>query len=633
MIIPPKNLSKPHTNVTFRAIVIGFLLIPVNTYFIMWNHLKYWSTLPTTISLIYNAVISLMILVSLNFLIQRFAPGLALKHSEFMTVYMMLSISSALAGHDMIQTVMPTMSDGFWFATPENEWRQLFWGHLPPWMVVGNLSILEGFYEGESTFYTQHHFWGWVRPAIWWAVFLTSLTWVMICLSALLRKQWIEHERLSYPIIQLPLEMTRPDGRLFKSKMMWLGFAIAGGIDLINGLHVFWPAFPEIPVRQAEIGHYFTENPWDALGWTPLYILSFAVGLGFLMSLEMSFSVWFFYFFWKFERVAGKAFGLTAFPRFPYDQSQVVGGYLMLSCLALYGGRNYLLSIFNNLFWLKNDESHPRWIVWGLIGGLLFLLVFSSKGGLTLWVAGFYFLFYYLLSMGITRVRAEVGPPTNEVSATPHGFLVDVFGSRQLVPPSLTTIRLYMAFNRGSRAHVMPHTLEGFKVADATRLDKPHQLVWVMVLATITGTLAAFWAYLDVGYRIGVVSDLGVGGYNTLRGWLYHPTDTDFVSVAFMGVGALFVGLLWWLRTIFPLWPFHPAGYLIGSSSWTIGWLWFSIFISWIVKVTLLKIGGIRLYRKAYPLFLGLLLGEFTIGGAWVLIRLFSGVTVYSFYR
>ena len=203
--------------------------------------------------------------------------------------------------------------------------------------------------------------------------------------------------------------------------------------------------------------------------------------------------------------------------------------------------------------------------------------MFSYRGGLALWVGGFYFLFYYLLSIGITRVRAEVGPPTNDVSATPHGFLVDVFGSRQLAPQSLAMIRLYMAFNRGSRAHVMPHTLEGFKVADATQRDKPHQLVLVMVIATITGTLAAFWAYLDVGYRIGVVSVgqyLGIVGYNTLRGWLYHPTDTDFVSVAFMAVGALFVGLLWWLRTIFSLWPFHPAGYLIGSSSWNVGWLY-----------------------------------------------------------
>jgi hypothetical protein len=162
----------------------------------------------------------LIILVSLNFLIQRFAPRFALKHGEFMTVYVMLSVSSALAGHDMIQTVMPTISDGFWFATPENEWKQLFWRHLPSWMVVDNFSTLEGFYEGESTFYTPHHFRHWIWPTVWWTAFLTGLTWVMICLSVLLKKQWIEHERLSYPIIQLPLEMTRPDGRLFKSKMM-----------------------------------------------------------------------------------------------------------------------------------------------------------------------------------------------------------------------------------------------------------------------------------------------------------------------------------------------------------------------------------------------------------------------------
>ena len=635
----PNNPSTPRTNVTLRAVIVGMLLIPVNTYFIMGNHLKYWSTLPTTISLIYNAIISLLFLIGFNFLIQRLTPRFALRHGEFMTIYVMLSVSSALAGHDMIQTVMPTITDGFWFATPENEWKQLFWRHLPAWMMVDNFSTLEQFYEGESTFYLPRYFQDWIRPAIWWTVFLTMLVWVMICLSAILRKQWIEHERLSYPIIQLPLIMSHPTGRLFKSRMMWLGFAIAGGIDLFNGLHVFWPAWPEFPVRQAEIGQYFTEKPWNAMGWTPLYILSFAVGLGFLMPLEMSFSVWFFYFFWKFERVLGQAIGLSALPQFPYDRSQVMGGYLALAGLSLYGGRRYLLSIFKRLAqgWSrttgsKNDEDRPHWAVWGLIAGLIFLLSVSYKGGMALWTAGFYFLFYYLLSIGITRVRAEVGPPTNEVSATPHDFLVDVFGSRQLTPPSLAMIRLYMTFNRGSRAHVMPHTLESFKAADAVGL-KTHRLVGAMVLAMVLGALAAFWAYLDVGYRIGVVSDLGVGGYNTLRGWLYYPTETDLASVIFMGVGALFVGLFWWLRTQFPFWPFHPAGYVIGSSSWTVGWLWFSIFISWAVKVILLKVGGIRLYRKVSPLFLGLLLGEFTIGGGWVLIRLFFGVTVYSFYR
>jgi hypothetical protein len=125
----------------------------------------------------------------------------------------------------------------------------------------------------------------------------------MLCLDVLLRRQWIEHERLSYPIVQLPLAMTQPEGRFFKSKMMWIGLAIAALINLLNGLHALYPAVPGIPLRQANIGGYFTEKPWNAMGSTPIYVLPFAVGLGYLMPLELSFSIWFFYLFWKMERV------------------------------------------------------------------------------------------------------------------------------------------------------------------------------------------------------------------------------------------------------------------------------------------------------------------------------------------
>lgn len=54
------------------------------------------------------------------------------------------------------------------------------------------------------------------------------------------------------------------------------------------------------------------------MGWTPLYILPFGVELGFLMSLEMSFPLWFFYLFWKGEQILGKAMGLQNLPGFPY---------------------------------------------------------------------------------------------------------------------------------------------------------------------------------------------------------------------------------------------------------------------------------------------------------------------------
>ncbi len=636
----PIGNQPPHTGLTFRAVILALALMPVNTYFIITNEVKYIGTLATTMSLIYNVVISLTVLIIVNALLKRFLPRFVLQQGELMTIYMMLSLSSAIAGHDVMQTVVPTLSHGFWFATPENEWKTLFWRYLPAWLTVRDPLSLLDFYEGQSTPYTEAHLRPWLQPILWWTVLLAVLIWVMICMDAILRRQWITRERLAYPIVQLPLEMTRADGSLFRSKMMWLGFAVAGGIDLMNGLHVLFPAFPEIPVRQAEIGQFFTEKPWNAMGWTPLYILPFGLGLGFLMPLEMSFSLWFFFLFWKAERVLGRALGLASFPGFPYEGPQSIGAFFAIACFALYGGRRYFISVFKNLLRDQpGEENEPmkyRWAVLGLTGGVIFLLVFSYHGGMALWMAGLYFLTYYLLAIAVGRIRAEVGPPTNEMFlVNPRLFITDAIGTRRIPPPSLVMMGFYYTFNRGYRAHPMPHILEGFKVADATQMA-PRRLIGVMVLAVVAGILTTFWAYLTLAYGSGgdnINVGLGHGAYANMKSWLYNPTETNVPAVLFMGVGFLFTGFLWAIRMRFPLWPFHPAGYAIASSPWTFGWVWFSVFISWAVKATVLKVGGIRLYRKTLPFFLGLLFGEYIVGGGWVLIRVFWGIEVYSFYR
>ena len=630
-----------HPGVTFRAILLGVILIPPNTYFIMANHLRFWSTLPTTMSLIYNVVVTLVVLTCLNFLLKLLLPRFALRQGELLTIYVILSISSAIAGHDMMQTVVPVIPNGFWFATAENEWQQLFWRYLPSWMTLSELSVLQDFYDGDTSFYRQRYLMAWWEPILWWTIFLSVLIWVMICIDLILRKQWIDRERLTYPIVRLPIELTYSDGRLFKNNMLWLGFAIAGGIDLINGIHAFVPTFPEIPVRKANLGVYFTEKPWSAIGWTPVYILSFGVGLAFLMPLEMSFSLWFFYLFWKGERVLGSAMGLQVLPEFPYDGPQGVGAYLAIACFGLYGGRKHFYGVFRNLIGKRDgnlppemrDSTNYRWPVAGLIGGLLFLFIFSNRGGMAVWMIALYFLIYYLLALGITRVRAEVGPPTHEMFvANPRQFIIDSLGSRMISPQNLTMMSLYFAFNRGYRAHPMPHTLEAFKLVEVANM-RARRMVVALMCGVFFGILASFWAYLVVSYNIGANPGLGTGGYNLLRSWLYYPTETNIPAVAFMGVGFLFTGFLWWLRTRFPMFPFHPTGYAVASSMWTFGWLWFSVFISWGIKNLVLRFGGIRLYHKVLPLFLGLILGQFIVGGTWVLIRLIWRISVYSFYR
>ncbi len=51
---------------------------------------------------------------------------------------------------------------------------------------------------------------------------------------------------------------------------------------------------------------------------------------------------------------------------------------------------------------------------------------------------------------------------------------------------------------------------------------------------------------------------------------------------------------------------------------------WFSCLVAWTLKVFILRYGGMRLFLKARPWFLGMVLGEFGMAVVWAVI---SGIT------
>lgn len=136
-----KNRSLSHIGASWRAILIGAILAPVNVYWIMIMNSADQSY-PTTVSLYFNVIFSIFILALLNSLINRLSPEDALKQGELLTVYTMLAIASSISGCDFSIVLISIIPHAFWFATPENEWAELFHQHVPDWIVVRDHQVL-----------------------------------------------------------------------------------------------------------------------------------------------------------------------------------------------------------------------------------------------------------------------------------------------------------------------------------------------------------------------------------------------------------------------------------------------------------------------------------------------------------
>ena len=627
---PHKLLPQPRTRIT--AILLGLILIPLNNYWIMAGA-TWGSGYPTTFSLFFNVVFFLFFLTLINLGVQRISPTFAFNPSELLLIYAMLSVASGICGLDMMQVLITFVGGVKWLATPENEWKELFFRHIPDWLVVSDSLTLQGFHEGESTFYLERHITHWLMPVLVWSGFISIVAFVMLCLTVLVRKQWIETEKLSYPIIQLPLHLTLNAPSFFRSKAMWMGFAIAGGMDFINGLHFLYPVVPGFGGTLYNLAPFFTDAPWNAIGWTPIPIFPYAVGLAFFMPLDLSFSCWFFYLFWKAERILGSMLGLHNLPKFPYIEEQTSGAYIGLCLLAVWVTRHHIRRIFIAV--VRGDRvDEPigyRTAMLGLLIGFITLIVFSLKAGMTFGVSVIFFLLYFILAIGITRMRAELGSPVHDLHrAGAHLMMVNTIGTRHFSVGDLTMLSFYQFFNRAYRGHIMPHQLEGFKLAERSRMNT-RRFFWALTLAACVSSFTSFWAILDTSYRFSIPNIGKVNeSFGRLQRWIITPTSIDIAAFIAMGIGFLFTLLLALMRMSLFWWPLHPAGYAV-ASNWSINLFWFSIFISWGIKHLMLRHGGLTLHRRGIPFFMGLILGEFIVGGFWMIRGAFWGVPTYKF--
>ncbi len=629
--------------VTPRLLFIVLILVPVNCYFLLQMELVRY-TFPTWIVPLSNVIFTLTVVMAINYLVRRVVPGMGLRHGELVVLYVILSITTTLSGGDILQAILSILGYAFWFATPENEFQELFIRHLPRWLTVSDSAALQDFYEGESSLYLAHHLKVWGPVVLAWLLIFIVLAFNFLCLNTILRRQWTEHERLSYPIAQLALQMTRPTSRFFRNKRMWIGFSIGAGITLINGLSYIYPEVPSVPVKRTY--YSVTEGPLRFFAGSDdmirLSLYPYAIGILFLMPLDILASTVFFCGIYRVQLAMGRIMNWDTVPGFPFQGEQMVGGFFALCVIVFLSGKGHFIRVVKRaLGWSDDldDSEEPlpyRWAFWGLITGLVVLFFLLRRTGMSFWVASSFGALFLISPTVMTRLRAEAGIFTC-FGFAPRVLLSRWLGTRRLGAQNLTALTVCF-FNSEYRPQQMPHQLEAFKISEQAKLSHRH-MFFAILLATGLGVVVSFWIQLHLYYDRGAASGyfgpwaLGHGRrwYGWLRDWIYYPTNTDWFGVTFMGAGFSIMMVLAFLRSrVF--WLPHPLGFLIAGGGELPGDLLLPLIICLVAKWIILKNGGIRSYRRAVPFFLGLVLGDFLLGSIWSILSIALNMEMYQFY-
>ncbi len=621
--------------VTWRSVLLGLLLIPPNCIWVVQVEIVHYSGHPTCLSVFSNAVFSLLLVILLNLALGRLRRDWQLSQAELITTYLMVCLGSSVAAHDMLQMLIPTIAHAHWFATPENHWEELIHPHLPEWLIVSDMYSLEGYHDGRTSILEPDNYRPWLAPLLWWGTFVLVLVFVMQCINSIMRKQWTDNEKLRYPLVTLPLEMTkrRSASSLYGNSLFWTGFALAAALDLYNGIAFLNPSLPLIKVKVQDISRHFVGPPWNAIGWTPVSYYPFVIALGFFLPQDVAFSCWFFYLFRKAVQVFAVATGWGRLPGAPFLIEQAWGAWIAFAGLATWSARRHLKAVWRTAWELPggvDDSGEPmsyRAALAGLGLGITYLVIFWVQAGGTVGAMLLYFVLYFALFAAVTKMRAEIGPPTHELgSMATTRILVELFGSRHLGRGTLVSFGFLWFNNRMVRSHQMPIQLEGFKMAERTGIDY-RRLSWAMMGAVLVGLLSGYGALLGDAYGSKGARGTGFAGetFRQLQVWLDYPKGPEPLPILFMGIGAGFALLLGAARMRVIGWPFHPAGYALGMV-FGLDYVWMPILLAWLIKALVLRYGGLRTHSAAIPLVCGVILGEFVVGSFW------SSKPMYNFW-
>lgn len=648
----------PSLPITVRAVGIGLfcsigisLIMAYNDYYLQ-NSLLIGNHFPIA-SITVLAALVLCVNTAASYFFR--VPGL--NSGELLLIWSMIGVAGGICSAGVMRYFPSWMVVPAYYTTPSNEFGTYILRHIPGWMVVSRDPddpavrwFMEGLPGDESIP------WGrWIVPMLVWSGFMLSLYATVFALCALLYRQWASSERLIFPIVHLPVELCQApaSGRLLNSfllnRLTWAGIGVPVFIYIVNGLRVYLPGIPEIPLHWGTWG-LFPDRPWSEFHMDTAHMYFSVIGLSFLLTTEMSFSLWFFFFLYRltYVYITWIGSGTTGFfGNWPDQVSvfQATGALLVLAVFLFWTARYCLKGWLARALIGKRDDAldlmPPRLSLFMVVFGLTGMLLWFILAGASWWLSLFGILIYLAILLVLTRIVAEAGLLFVQSNVVAYSVLTGIFPPGWLSGPTLVSFMMHRAITMHDlREIMMPYVVNGLKACDMVRMNMG-RVLWVLAATALLGLGISAYGRIVTGYKYGGINMDQHANINTANMFITpvanlqkNPPAYDFIKVgdrnilpvriAHVGIGAALSTIMLVLRARFLWWPLHPFGYLL-CGTWAIGMTWFGIFLGWLAKSLVMTFVGAQAYRRLLPFFLGLVLGESLISAFWMMVSLILG--------
>ena len=504
---------------------------------------------------------------------------------------------------------------------------------------MGDPEAVRGFYEG-SIGATAIPWASWLPPLGYWLLFYAALYLALISIAVILRRQWVEHERLAYPLAQVALAMIEDEGRpsllkpFFKNRLMWIGFAIPFLVGSLNALHHYFPSVAQIGLKTSV----------SFLGTNlPVNLNFLMLGFSFLINSTLSLSLWFFLLIYTLQQHVLGLLGIDTLQATlgpwssPVTGHQMMGALIVMVGAGLWVGRHHLAEVWRQALSRKapvddaDEIMSYRSALLGLLVGTAGMTLWLWQSGIPAWVAPLFVFSALVIFIGLTRAIVEAGIPTLSPAMVPLGFVVSAVGVPALGAKGMVAAAYSLIWVGELLVFMMAPLSNGLRLTSETAGNR-RRLLWGIAGAMFITLAVSIYYTLHLAYDYG-----GVNLHSQFFGQSFPSYPSRFAlrklsepsAVSVDGwlwtlSGGLVMALLMIARQRLMWWPFHPLGFAV-SAGWTMRYIWFSVFLAWLIKLAILRYGGVGLYHKIRPFFLGLIAGQFATGGLWLVVDALTG--------